>query len=190
MKSLETSQKAGYCAIVLCFLFGILTILGLLYLYHIVNRVRDEQDFLKRKSLDFVRADQIAAVVETSEPLQKIQTQQAQQTKHMNDLSRRLEDLIALEHRQTKKHQELLGNLGQQQQQLQQQLQRVQNPSSDEEEPQQVTQFNTFANAPPEPQLSANNNSARRTRNMEQHSRENADRLRERVKNMYRRSKS
>ena len=119
------NQQIGYCAIVLCFLFAILTILSFLYLYHLYAKVKEEQGALKVRISECIRADQVPAIIETSEPMQRLISSHVEQERSLSDLEKRLAELIQLEHKQALKHQQLLNSVAVQQAQQQRRVKQM-----------------------------------------------------------------
>ena len=93
------NNKIGYCAIILCLLFAVCTFLSFLYLYNECSKLKEEHVQLQSRTSEFLRADQIPAMIQTSEHLQHIRETQISQQRVMTQLEKRLNDLVNLGHR-------------------------------------------------------------------------------------------
>lgn len=131
--------KIGSCAIALCLLFGFLTVLSFLYLYQMNAKLREEHIVLKNKSVDFLRADQVPAMIETSDALRVLREsqreQRASQLEHrqtISDFEKQLNELVTLGQKQQRLFQAIQQQ--QQQQQAAEAREAIQLSSSDEDE--------------------------------------------------------
>lgn len=97
-------QRIGYCAILLVIIFGVVAFLSFMYLYLYCSQLRDEQNAIKTRTAEFVRADQVPAIIHQSESILRLQDsiQQInhQQSKNMTNLEKRMQGLLSLGQKQ------------------------------------------------------------------------------------------
>src|SRR5579872_228221 len=103
-----TNERMSYCAIVLVMLFGVLTLLSLLYLYHMCVKDKEERAAQslkwKQSAATLLRHDQVPALIDTSQTVRQLQSElqraEAVHKQVVNDLEKRIDELVKLGQRQ------------------------------------------------------------------------------------------
>lgn len=100
----QQQQRIGYCAILLVIVFGIVAFLSFIYLYLYCSQLKEEQNALKTRTAEFVRAEQVPAIIQQSESVLRLQDSlqqiNLQQDKNMTSLEKRMQALLSLGQKQ------------------------------------------------------------------------------------------